>query len=196
MADPTRSVPRMNLPPGAILHTGTPMPSVIDGREINIVKRGEAVAHVRQLEDTVEQQQKLIASLERSHQTCEDRLAMVDEDRRKWRADAETYRVALVELSSDMRNINLLTQRASDTHTKVLAVIGRDPPEETPPPRAGGGFSTPGVSTNAVSEAIRRMEETVKGTPSDPPPLFLSEEHSSRDDAGEHRVETGQEPPR
>lgn len=95
-------------------------------REVNIIKRGQAIAEVRSLTDLCESQATKITELERELQIAHDRMGLLAEERGKWREDAEAYRTVLVELATDMSNIGLLTQRAQDTHQRVMELIQRD----------------------------------------------------------------------
>lgn len=98
----------------------------IDPREVAIAKRGQAIAEVRSLTELCENQAERIAELSRELQIAQDRTALLAEERGKWREDAEAYRTVLVELATDMSNIGLLTQRAQDTHQRVMELIQRD----------------------------------------------------------------------
>lgn len=129
------------------------LPSQITPREIDIVKRGEAIAQVRQLEDYVTQLQKDNHNLQFKLSRCEDRCTMLNEERNKYRSDADKYRALVLELSSDMNALNLLSSRAQSTHERVLAIIESEaPPSEDRPP----------VS---LTDQIDRAAEAVYRTP-------------------------------
>lgn len=138
--------PKTSLPPNSIGARLPPeLPNVpyiprTEPKESLIVKRGEAIAHVRTLEETVERQRQQLSDGVAALRNCENQRDLLDEDRRKWRADAEIYRTILIELASDMHNIGLLTQRASETHQKVMNLLARETtePEETPEPTGPG----------------------------------------------------------
>lgn len=166
MNDPR--MPNMDMPRRTIIgHDSPPPPS---GRELNIVKRGEAIAHVRHLEETVERLTAEVAATLRKLERTEDRLTIVVEERTRWRRDAEAYRTALIELSSDMRNIGLLTANAADTHRRVIALIEAETPPEEDHNTLGG---TP-LAANEFAQAISDLTASApEASETDPPPLFL-----------------------
>lgn len=94
-----------------------------NSRENEITRRGSAIAEVRHLTERYEKQIIEIEEIKRELQIANDRMAILAEERAKWRADAEIYRVALIELASDMANIGLLTNRAQETHGRVMHLI-------------------------------------------------------------------------
>lgn len=112
-------------------------------REVATVKRGEAIAHVRALEEKVERQDAEIARLYAGLRNAENQRDLLDEDRRKWRADADAYKTHLLELSAAMSAVGVLMQRAQDTHQRILNLIARETTEVvdplTGPPETASG---------------------------------------------------------
>ena len=142
------------------LNSPPPRPPVelqphISPREVDIVKRGEAIASVRALEDHVSTVEKEAEALRRQLDRCADKCSFLTEELQYWRSAAESYRNMLAELSSDMRNISLLVERAHDTHARIEATIttGKD-----------RSASTAAVELRARSDdAIAAAEEAIVG---------------------------------
>lgn len=130
-------------PPGSPVYAQNAVP-----KETAIVRRGEAIAHVRALEERVAQLESLNGKLEATVARLDDRCTLLDEERQRYRAQAEGYRAGLIELASDMGAVGLLTQRAQATADRVNAIIA----SEGPPDRHEDETE---AHTSRASEALR-----------------------------------------
>lgn len=148
-------------------------------KEVDIVKRGEAIASVRALEDRVEAQAQRIAALERELQTCHDRQDLLAEERTKWRRDAQMFQTQLTALAADMSNVHQLTERAAKTHAHVLSIIRAATPAED--------YNQGGTVEEAIeeSEAVRKLHEIATLTD---PHMEALRKQITPDAAGDHGV--------
>lgn len=150
--------------------------------EQNIVRRGEAIAHVRAVEDRCAFLEKELATTARNLQTANDRMALLAEERTKWRAAAEAHRADLIALASDVSAIGLLCQRAQDTHSKIGTII-----HSKTPPESHHGEDGTDHTTSITSEAIRKLRETAGSAN----PVAPVHEEPARTEAGDSSLAEG-----
>lgn len=94
-------------------------------------RRASALDEIRQMHDDLAGAQETIRSLTRDLEREDDRRALLVADRERYLAEATLYRTKLVELSTSVANIGLLTIAAQDIMRSVHELL--DPPRTDVP---------------------------------------------------------------
>jgi len=97
--------------------------------------RAAALVEFRMMQEEIDQLRADKIKLERDLQTADDRMVLVLDERNRFRKEANLYQAGLLELSTSMQDIGLLTEKAVKVREMVMAmmdkVTGRDDEEET-----------------------------------------------------------------
>jgi len=93
-------------------------------------RRATALAEINKMQQDLILAHDEIATLKRDLDRADDRLVLLNEERNKFRTEAHVFRNKLIELATQMANINLLTVKATEIMTTVNALIAADQTEE------------------------------------------------------------------
>ena len=83
-------------------------------------RRAQALAEITTMQSELVDAHSKINQLQRDLDQANDRIALLAEERRTYRDDSLLFRAKLVELSTSMANIGMLTAKA----TEIMTAIG------------------------------------------------------------------------
>lgn len=112
-------------------------------------RRATALDEIRQMHDDLNEARETIRAFKKDLEREEDRRALLIADRERYLAEATLYRTKLVELSTSVANIGLLTLAAQDIMRSVHELL--DPPRVDAP-------STLHAVANAIEGHIHDVE--------------------------------------
>lgn len=130
----------------------------------SVDRHAEAIAQVSEMRDIIHMQKSQIEALMRDAQTGRDRVAILTEERARWRTEALACRTFVVKLATILEHVNTATVGAA----MILTDMAKMDEDETP--AVAVEETTKAVEDNL--EKLRRMTdgpvmETVSpGTPS------------------------------
>jgi hypothetical protein len=93
-------------------------------------RRAQAFAEMQDQLQELDRAKATIAELERNKGRCEDRIALLVEDRDKYRREAGVFRTKLIELATSMANISMLTQTAEQVRAAAMAIAADEQSEQ------------------------------------------------------------------
>lgn len=111
-------------PPPNSTHTITAHPDVVASR------RATAIAEVQKMQSDLMLAHDEVATLKREAERLQDRIELILDERNKYRAEAHVFRVKLIELATQMSNINLMTVKANEITMTVNTLIAEEQTRE------------------------------------------------------------------
>lgn len=128
-------------------------------------KQAEALAVVTTMRDELHDAHMMIDQLKVDLHICRENSNRIDEERRRYRAEALVFRSKLIQLATTLANVHLTTQAAADILKTVEDLTTH---AETPTTEVLHNMERTLIPTNEFTDDDKELENLVASLPQGP----------------------------